>query len=69
MVAAILAALAAWPMYQYRPNHNAVFASNARAVSWTTRLGGKINGGLAFDRGTLFVESFDRRVSALDSRS
>lgn len=68
MVAAF-AALSAWPMYQYRPDHNAVFASSARAVSWSTRLGGKINGGLAFDRGALFVESFDRRVSALDARS
>lgn len=69
LAAAVLAAVSAWPMYQYRPDHNAVFASSRRAVSWNTRLGGKINGGLAFDRGALFVESFDRRVSALDART
>lgn len=69
MVAAVLAALSAWPMYQYRADHNAVFASPSLAVSWTRRLGGKINGGLAFADGALFVESFDRRVTALDARS
>ncbi|HKU68085.1 MAG TPA: PQQ-binding-like beta-propeller repeat protein [Candidatus Baltobacteraceae bacterium] len=69
LVAAALAAVSAWPMYQFRADHNAVLASPAMRVSWTRRLGGKINGGLAFAHGALFVESFDRRVSALDARS
>lgn len=69
MLAAVLAAVSAWPMYQYRADHNAVLPAASPAVSWTRRLGGKINGGLAFADGTLFVESFDRRVSALDARS
>jgi outer membrane protein assembly factor BamB len=56
-------------MYQYSPSHNAVLSSTSGALSWTRRLGGKINGGLAFADGALFVESFDRRVSALDARS
>lgn len=56
-------------MYQYRPDHNAVVATEQPAVSWTRRLGGKINGGLALADGVIFVESFDRRVSALDQRS
>lgn len=69
IAAALFAALAGWPMYQYQPSHNAVFPSSRREVSWQTRLGGKVNGGLAFDGGALFVESFDRRVSALDART
>ena len=68
MVAALLAA-SIWPMYQYRPDHNAVLQSTLPSVSWTQRLGGKINGGLAFADGALFVESFDHRVSALDQRT
>jgi outer membrane protein assembly factor BamB len=55
-------------MYEFRPNHNAVFGSGAPAT-WSTRLGGKINGGLAFAGGTIFVETFDRRASALDART
>jgi outer membrane protein assembly factor BamB len=69
VLAALLAAATVWPMYQYRADHNAVFASARAPVRWATRLGGKINGGLAFDRGVLFVESFDKRLSALDARS
>jgi outer membrane protein assembly factor BamB len=56
-------------MYQYQANHNAVFATPAVPVSWARRLGGKVNGGLAFAGGALFVESFDNRVSALDART
>lgn len=69
MLATVFAAVSAWPMYQDRANHNAVFATPALHVSWTRRLGGKINGGLAFAGGALFVESFDKRVSALDART
>jgi outer membrane protein assembly factor BamB len=68
LLAALLAAVSTWPMYQYRADHNAVFPSFQRPVSWSKTLGGKVNGGLAFDRGVLFVESFDKRVSALDAR-
>lgn len=69
LLAAVVAVVSTWPMYQYRADHNAVFARAAHAVSWVRRLGGKINGGLAFDRGALFVESFDHRVSAIDART
>ncbi|HLI95595.1 MAG TPA: PQQ-binding-like beta-propeller repeat protein [Candidatus Baltobacteraceae bacterium] len=69
IAAALLAAVSTWPMYQYRADHNAVFSAPALRVAWARRLGGKINGGLAFADGTLFVESFDRRVSALDART
>jgi outer membrane protein assembly factor BamB len=63
---ALLAAI--WPMYQYFPHHNAVFPGPP-AVSWTHRFAAKINGGLALVNGTLYVESFDGRVSALDART
>jgi outer membrane protein assembly factor BamB len=55
-------------MYQYFPHHNAVF-SNGPAVRWTHRFAAKINGGLALVNGMLYVESFDRRVTALDART
>ena len=58
-----------WPMYQYQPNHNAVFAGPAQGYSWHQRLGGKVNGGLAIVNGTLYVEGFDRRLYALDAQS
>jgi serine/threonine-protein kinase len=60
---------AAWPMYQYQPNHNAVFPGPSRAFSWQRKLGGKVNGGLAVVDGTVYVESFDKRLYALDARS
>lgn len=69
LFAAALAAVSTWPMYQYRADHNAVLASPNAPVSWTRTLGGKVNGGLAVADGAVFVESFDRRVSALDERS
>ena len=69
MLLAAALAVSVWPMYQYRPGHNAVFASNPSRISWSRSLGGKINGGLALADGAIFVESFDRRVSALDART
>lgn len=54
--------VATWPMYQHRPDHNAVVANKAAAVSWTHNFGAKINGGLALADGVLYVESFDRRA-------
>lgn len=67
--AAALAAFSVWPMYQYRADHNAVFSASNLRVAWARRLGGKINGGLAFADGAIFGEAFDRRVSALDART
>ncbi|MGZ3516616.1 MAG: outer membrane protein assembly factor BamB family protein [Vulcanimicrobiaceae bacterium] len=68
ILALILAmATASWPMYQLRPDHEAVLPGAAQAVSWQRRLGGKINGGLAVVGDTIFVESFDGRVTALDA--
>lgn len=60
--------LAVWPMYQYFPNHNAAL-HGSRAVAWQHDFGAKINGGLALAGGTLYVESFDGNVSALDART
>lgn len=57
-----------WPMYQHAPDHNAVFAG-AQAYRWRRAFGAKINGGLALSDGTLYVESFDGRLTALDART
>lgn len=66
---ALTAGLMLWPMYQFRPSHNAVLPGAAHAYTWQRALGGKVNGGLALSGGRLYVESFDRRVSALDART
>jgi|SRR5579884_545159 len=58
-----------WPMYQYQANHNAVFAGPSRAFSWHQKLGGKVNGGLAIVDGTVYVESFDKHLYALDAQN
>lgn len=53
-------------MYQYSPSHNAVFATPELHASWIARLGGKINGGLAVVAGTVYVNSFDSHLYAID---
>ncbi len=69
LLLALAGTAALWPMFQFRPDHNAVLPGPARAYSWQRRLGGQINGGLAVAGGVLYLESFDRRVSALDART
>ena len=44
-------------MYQSEPGHNAVFAQPGFRANWLTRLGDKINGGLAVVDGTLYADS------------
>ncbi|HUY41577.1 MAG TPA: PQQ-binding-like beta-propeller repeat protein [Candidatus Dormibacteraeota bacterium] len=59
----------AWTMYQYRADNNAVFAAPAWDVAWSRRLGGRVNGALSIVGDTLYVESFDRHLYALDART
>ena len=58
-----------WPMYQFKSDNNAVFASPDWKLRWSTTLGGKINGGLSIVGNTIYVESFDRTIYALDART
>lgn len=53
-------------MYQYAPDHNAVFADTGPAYSWRFDAGGQINGGLAVVGNALFAETFAPSVIALD---
>ncbi|MHB8703389.1 MAG: outer membrane protein assembly factor BamB family protein [Candidatus Tyrphobacter sp.] len=62
------AAPSTWPMYQYFPNHNAVFAGT-HAYRWHFDAGGKINGGLAVVGDTLYAETFARQLLAIDRRT
>lgn len=62
------AAPATWPMYQYRPDHNAVLDGGG-AYQWSRNVGAKNNGGLAVVGNTLYVETFAPSVLALDRRS
>lgn len=55
-------------MYQYFPNHNAVFAGT-HAYRWHFDAGGKINGGLAVVGDTLYAETFARQLLAIDRRT
>jgi len=55
-----------WPMYQAAPSHNAVFDKPGFRVTWVAELGDRINGGLAVVGDTVYVDSFDKRLYALD---
>lgn len=57
-----------WPQYQDGPTHNAVLPGDL-AVSWTSALGAKTNGGLAVDGDMLYADSFDHLLYALDLRT
>lgn len=54
-----------WPMYQYRPDHNAVFPGTFTA-HWEYASGGEINGGLAVVGNTLFASNFKKQTFAID---
>jgi outer membrane protein assembly factor BamB len=58
-----------WPMYQARPDHDAVFRANEPAYRWRYDAGAKINGGLAISGNVLYAETFAPEVIALDRRS
>lgn len=60
---------AKWLSYQYGAANNAVLASSAPAVTWEKRLGGKVNGGLSYADGIVYVDSFDRHLYALNART
>jgi outer membrane protein assembly factor BamB len=59
----------AWPMYQGRPDHNAVIETGGAAVSWKYDTKAKVNSGLAIVDGIVFLDTFDHHVLALDARS
>lgn len=63
------AAPSSWPMYQYFPDHNAVFTDAGPAYSWHVGTGAKINGGIAVVGNAIYVETFAKEVLALDRRS
>jgi outer membrane protein assembly factor BamB len=58
-----------WPMYQFRPDHNAVFTQPKLTARWRLNLHAKINGGLAYSDGTIFLDTFARDVLAVDART
>ena len=58
-----------WPTYQSTPSHNAVFDGDGLRVNWLAKLGEKINGGLAVVDGTLYADSFDKKLYAIDQRT
>ncbi len=65
----IAALPAVWPMYQFSPGHNAVFADREPAYRWRYWAGAKINGGLAISDNMLYVGTFAPAVVALDRRT
>lgn len=56
-----------WPMYQFGPDHNAVFDSPSWNVTWRADFGDQINGSLSIVGSTVFVESFDKHLYAMDA--
>jgi outer membrane protein assembly factor BamB len=67
-IALLGAAPPTWPMYQYRPDHNAVFGGGG-GYQWSQNVGAKNNGGIAVVGNTMYVETFAPSVVALDRRS
>lgn len=60
---------ALWPMYQYRPDHNAVFEHKGFSTDWKFSAGGRINGGFAVVGNTLLVNTFAQELLAIDART
>lgn len=60
---------ALWPMYQYRPDHNAVFEHKGFSTDWKFAAGGRVNGGLAIVGNTLLVNTFSQELLAIDTRT
>lgn len=58
-----------WTTYQGSPAHNAVVDAPDPRANWLLRLGDRINGGIAAVDGTLYVDSFDRKLYAVDQRT
>lgn len=58
-----------WPMFQYNAEHNPVFARPDWDVSWRTSIGKKSNGGISIVGSTLYIDSFDHKVYAIDART
>lgn len=56
----------AWRMYQAIASHNAVFARAGFRATWVAELGDRINGGLAVVGDTVYADSFDDRLYALN---
>jgi outer membrane protein assembly factor BamB len=54
-----------WPMYQYSPDHNAVFPGSL-SVKWSHKSGAEINGGFAIVGNTLYGVNFKNETFALD---
>jgi outer membrane protein assembly factor BamB len=57
-----------WPMYQFRPDHAAVFTDPDLHVSWKVKVG-KANGAFSIVGTTLYVESFDFKLYAIDVKT
>lgn len=66
-VAPPVGAREAWAMYQSEPAHNAVFEQRGFRANWVMKLPDKINGGLAIVDGTIYVDTFDKALYALNA--
>ncbi len=57
-----------WTNYQATDSNNAVFPGTLK-VAWAFDTGGKINGSLAISGDTIYVDSFSKKVFALDLKT
>ena len=58
-----------WAQYQYASDHNAVFTKPDWSVAWRSDAEDKINGGISIVGTTLYYESFDHNIYAVDART
>lgn len=61
--------LTGWSMYQASPGHNAILNGPAQGFSWSFNSQGHIAGALSLVNGTLYMDSFDGRLYALDAKT
>ncbi len=59
---------APWPMYQLRPDHNAVVPRENFVAAWSFDAGARINGGLVLSGDVVYVDTFNSEVIALGAR-
>lgn len=57
-----------WPMYQLRPDHNALI-DRPFSAAWSTDLGSRINGGLAIVGDVILLDTFAHEVVALNAHT
>ncbi|HLI97425.1 MAG TPA: PQQ-binding-like beta-propeller repeat protein [Candidatus Baltobacteraceae bacterium] len=64
-----LTGVQSWPRYQFSNDNNAVFGEPDWSYRWQSALDGKVNGALSVIDGTIYVETFNHKLYAIDAQT